>query len=169
MSVTSIPSPCRVSVGHRLAADGCKAASIRSSTRQHSSRSVSAGARSQAAGVEVSSSGRAQAAAPPESAWAGFSQAVGGEWDGVIGTFDAEGVPQPLPEYYVPSAYRSGLPASHRIPYYMRKSIAERKSVPTCPHGTRVLAGTGMSSCSIGATSAACWRTVRVCGTACVA
>jgi hypothetical protein len=47
--------------------------------------------------------------APPsfESAeWKQFGQSVSGEWDGVSATFDADGQPRQLPEYYVPQAYR---------------------------------------------------------------
>lgn len=47
--------------------------------------------------------------APPSFAsieWEGFSQRMSGEWDGVSATFDADGTPRELPEYYVPQAYR---------------------------------------------------------------
>jgi len=35
-----------------------------------------------------------------------FAEVSSGEWDGVSATFDAEGTPRELPEYYVPQAYR---------------------------------------------------------------
>ena len=38
--------------------------------------------------------------------WQRFGQTVSGEWDGVSATFDADGQPRQLPEYYVPQAYR---------------------------------------------------------------
>jgi hypothetical protein len=38
--------------------------------------------------------------------WPAFAEAASGEWDGVTATFQAEGAPRQLPEYYVPQAYR---------------------------------------------------------------
>ncbi|GLC45560.1 hypothetical protein PLESTB_001206300 [Pleodorina starrii] len=38
--------------------------------------------------------------------WDAFASKVQGEWEGVTVTFNAEGAPQPLPERYVPGAYR---------------------------------------------------------------
>ena len=47
-------------------------------------------------------------AAPSDagSIWGQFAAHASGEWEGVNVAFDAAGKPQPLPEYYVPSAYR---------------------------------------------------------------
>lgn len=39
-------------------------------------------------------------------AWQSFTDRVVGEWDGVCATFDVDGEPRELPEYYVPQAYR---------------------------------------------------------------
>eukprot|EP00890_Picochlorum_soloecismus_P001499 jgi/Picsp_1/234/NSC_00233-R1_protein len=41
-----------------------------------------------------------------ETRWAKFAHQVSGEWDGVSATFDVDGTPRELPEYYVPQAYR---------------------------------------------------------------
>ena len=38
--------------------------------------------------------------------WKDFGRRVSGEWDGVSATFDTDGQPRQLPEYYVPQAYR---------------------------------------------------------------
>lgn len=38
--------------------------------------------------------------------WELFTEQVVGEWDGVCATFDVDGEPRELPEYYVPQAYR---------------------------------------------------------------
>lgn len=38
--------------------------------------------------------------------WQSFSKSASGEWDGVSASFDRDGQPQQLPEYYVPEAYR---------------------------------------------------------------
>lgn len=38
--------------------------------------------------------------------WKQFGERMSGEWDGVSVTFDADGQPRQLPEYYVPQAYR---------------------------------------------------------------
>lgn len=36
--------------------------------------------------------------------WQGFSDSVSGEWEGVTASFNPDGSPIPLPEYYVPQA-----------------------------------------------------------------
>ena len=41
-----------------------------------------------------------------ETRWSKFANHVSGEWDGVSATFDIDGTPRELPEYYVPQAYR---------------------------------------------------------------
>ena len=41
-----------------------------------------------------------------ETRWSKFAHHVSGEWDGVSATFDVDGTPRELPEYYVPQAYR---------------------------------------------------------------
>lgn len=38
--------------------------------------------------------------------WSAFSEAASGEWDGVTASFDVDGKPKQLPEYYVPEAFR---------------------------------------------------------------
>lgn len=42
------------------------------------------------------------APAPPADTWAAFGAAVSGEWEGVTASFDPDGNPIQLPEYYVP-------------------------------------------------------------------
>lgn len=40
------------------------------------------------------------------SEWQSFAKSASGEWDGVSASFDRDGEPQQLPDYYVPEAYR---------------------------------------------------------------
>lgn len=39
-------------------------------------------------------------------AWQSFAEHVSGEWEGITATFSPAGQPQPLPEHYVPGAFR---------------------------------------------------------------
>ena len=111
-------------------------------------------------------------AAPPPAAdlWASFAAAVSGEWDGITVTFDRDGEPQELPEYYVPQVSKRGLanvpPAPPAVSGALQRLLTARVSLCCSYRSTRRTA-TGRSRSTTGSRSAACWPTPRACGARC--
>ncbi|KAL4458080.1 hypothetical protein ABPG75_012945 [Micractinium tetrahymenae] len=89
---------------HRLPAR----ASTRTSLKHHKRQQRQASPCRSAAGAGVATTAPTTDVEAPDAAaiWEAFAASVSGEWEGVTASFNPDGSPIPLPEYYVPQAYR---------------------------------------------------------------
>lgn len=81
------------------------------------------------AGVSVVDAATAAADAPAD-VWASFADSVSGEYEGVTATFNPDGNPEPLPEYYVPQVGRCRVHdgvLDHARPTHMHTGTAHTK------------------------------------------